>query len=172
MVVFIGLWRFHRFFFGFWSKIGLFMYVYGKSPGFLHIFEWNIHDFNVYGISPTFLGSFRSNVSQFWCAFSALVLFAGKIAYRLHPGLGRFSVRNFQFSCLWDVIRAFDKFSNDFSPIFGANYGTDAFRREVCLRSASLPPRVVGVRNAAIPAFVQKRRCFEYVSRDNRAGLL
>ena len=28
MVVFIGLWRFHRGFFGFWSKIGVFMYVY------------------------------------------------------------------------------------------------------------------------------------------------
>jgi hypothetical protein len=81
MVVFMGLWRFHRGFYGLRSKIGLFMYVYGKSPGFLHIFECKIHDFNVYGISPTFLGSFQSNVSQFWCALSALVLFAGKIAY-------------------------------------------------------------------------------------------
>ena len=45
------------------------------------------------------------------------------------------------FRCLFDITEVFDMFSKNFQPNFGWNYGADAFRREIDVHYAPLPPR-------------------------------
>ena len=74
----------------------------------------------VYAISPRLSWSFHNMFSQFCRVLSALVLFAGKIAYRLHPGLRTLSVRNVQ---LFMFMRHRRSFVGVLSPTFANGSG-------------------------------------------------